>query len=200
MRWIWARVGPRWFGVGQGPMHRRWDRVAAVVAFLALLVALVAVPVAVRIGLDTHDTRLQAAVEQAEYGYRTGAVLQEDAGLTAMPGGPGGSIAGPVTAPALWRTPSGEQREGRILVDSTLRAGDTVTVWLNADGNIIPPPATSSEITAAAVFAGIQALVLIELAVLAALWLVRRLIGWARLSSWEAEWAKVEPEWTHRDR
>lgn len=201
MRWSSARHFTRRFGLRRGPLYRRWDGLSAIAAFVAVVAALLVAPVAaVLIGAGSYEAQAQAAAEQAEEGYRTAAVLQEDAAPLALPGGPGGPLIGPVTALASWRTQSGAQQEGLLLVGPGLTAGDAVPIWLDADGNVVPPPAPRGELIAAGVFSAVQALVLIELAIVVGLWLVRRLIAWARLLSWQAEWSRVEPDWIRRDR
>ncbi|HSI94037.1 MAG TPA: hypothetical protein VK925_11080 [Jiangellaceae bacterium] len=179
----------------------RWDRLNTAAALVVVIAALLVAPVAAAVvGVGTYGARAHAAAEQAEDGYRTAAVLLEDAAPVALPGGPGGPMIGPVTALVSWRTQSGAQQEGLLLVELGRTAGDAVPIWLDGDGNVVPPPASRGELIAAGVFSAVQALVLIELAIAAGYWLVRRLLGWARLSSWEAEWARVEPYWTRRRR
>lgn len=199
MRRALARFVTRRFGLRGVPPHRRWNRFGAAAALVALIAAVLMAPIiAVLVGVESYDTRARAAAEQVEDGYRTAAVLQEDAAPLALPGGPGGGMIGPVTALASWRTQSGAQQEGRLLVEPGRSAGDAVPIWLDADGNVVRPPATRGELIAAGVFSAVQALVLIELVIVVGYWLVRRMLGWARQSSLEAEWARVEPDWTRR--
>lgn len=56
-------------------MHRQWDRVARAATVVAVGAALLAVPVAALIGMGGYHAAQNEAVQQAEEGFRTAAVL-----------------------------------------------------------------------------------------------------------------------------
>lgn len=65
----------RRFSGEPGLMHRQWDRVARAATVVAVGAALLAVPVAALIGMGGYHAAQNEAVQQAEEGFRTAAVL-----------------------------------------------------------------------------------------------------------------------------
>lgn len=190
-----SRIFTRLIGIRtQRLLGRRYraDRWATVVA---LILVVLAVPVAVVTSATNYGAETAAEREKAASLYETVAVLQEDA---VAPDSQPGTYAVPVQVPATWRTRDGLEHEGQITVQPQLAVGTEVPVWVDADGRLAAAPKTQTEITTTVIATGVWNLALMELAILGGYWLVLWLIDRTRMASWGAEWAQVEPRWSKR--
>ncbi|WP_160098506.1 Rv1733c family protein, partial [Rhodococcus sp. T7] len=115
-------------------LMRASDRVEATLLLLTATVVLLLIPVAAAYGTATH-TRLEQQTHTLRASIRqVPAVLLEDTYLA--PDTPGHAIrsAGTQnTARARWTTPHGE-RTGAVPTDTPGKAGQTVTISVDADG------------------------------------------------------------------
>ncbi len=185
---VWSRDSR----TGGSPAPPRADRAERLVKAVAVGAALLAVPIAVALGQMKYEAAMQASAEHAASSYEATAVLQEDAGAY------GGYLMPQVPVLATWRAADGSAHEGDVLVEPELTAGSEVTVWLDEEGQPTAAPATRGENIVSGVLAGLQKLVLMQLAILAGYWLVLRLMQLARHASLEAEWSQIEPKWSRR--
>lgn len=173
------------------------DRVESAVLVLGVAVALLAVPVAGAAGSEIHAAqRDRVAVEQASRS-RAEAVLIEDAPAAIGPGERGGVVE---TTPVLatWRLPDGSARQGRVPAHYEARAGATVSIWVDRNGNATEPPLTGA---GAAIDAIVLALLLWSAAAgsMALLYLAVRFTHQRlRLRRWTLEWERIAPDWTSR--
>lgn len=184
---VWSRQSR----AGTGPVPRSGSRAERFAKAVAVAAALLAVPVAVAMGEMRYAAAMQDAAEKASATSETVAVLQEDAGSF-------GALFPEVPVLATWRGPDGSAHEGAVLAEPELTAGAEVPVWLDSDGELTAAPTTQGENLAASVTASLRDLLLMELAVLAGYWLLRRLIELARQASLGAEWGRIEPKWSRR--
>lgn len=190
-----VRILGRLLGARAGRLLGRRYRADRWTTVVAAVLVLLAVPVTVAVSMADYEAETQAAHDKAASGHETVAVLQEDAFARNMRPGTSGF---PVQVLATWRTPDGRQHEGRIPAEPELAAGSEVPVWVDAGGQPMAPPRTQGEITATVIATGVWNLVLLELAILGGYWIVLWLIDRARMASWGAEWARVEPQWSRR--
>jgi hypothetical protein len=171
------------------PLRRTVDRVERAVLALAVVLALLAVPVAALVGAAVQ--RAGDATAQAELAttYPTTAILVHDAQTSDL---------GAVTALAQWHTQAGIERTGTVDAPTGSAAGASVPVWLNASGHPVDPPLTEDQaywrgvITVIALLVG--AFTLLAVGCRGA----RSLLDRRRLAEWEADWRAVEPRWTRR--
>ncbi|WP_241031938.1 hypothetical protein [Rhodococcus koreensis] len=155
-------------------------------------VVLLLIPVAAAFGSATH-TRLeqQAQALRARVDH-VPAVLLEDTYLA--PDSPEYTIrpAGSrSTARACWATPHGE-RVGAVPTDMPAKAGQTVTIDVDADGNLTGPVPDSRENTVLALTAACGVWALAAGAVLLSTALARRLFTRNRLRRWAQEWNQFD--------
>jgi hypothetical protein len=102
------------------------------------------------------------------------------------------------TALARWIGPDGQVAQGRVLVTSQHAVGDTVSIWTDRTGRLVPAPTKPSAASAVGWTWGV-AVTLGGWAVLALLWTaVRAATGRRNAAAWAREWAVVEPSWSGR--
>ncbi|MFE7422184.1 hypothetical protein [Rhodococcus sp. NPDC057529] len=183
----WWRLGP-W---SRNHLMRPSDRVEATLMLLTATVVLLLIPVAA-FGTATH-TRLEQQTQTLRAGmHQVSAVLLEDTYLA--PDIPEYAIrpAGTQnTARARWTTPHGEHT-GAVPTDTPAKAGQTITISVDADGNLTGPIPDSQENTALAVTAacGLWALTAGTILLIAAL--AHRLFHRNRLRRWAHEWKQFD--------
>ncbi|MFG2616435.1 hypothetical protein ACGFXC_02325 [Streptomyces sp. NPDC048507] len=101
-------------------------------------------------------------------------------------------------ATASWRYPSQRLHTETVPVPAGTRNGDTVRVWVDADGRAATAPPSRADIVLDALGVGAGALSGIVL-VGGCLVAVRlRIVDARSARSWESEWAGVEPLWAGR--
>jgi hypothetical protein len=125
----------RRLGLDGNPLRRRLDKIAACLAALLMAVFLIGAPM-----LSTAAARwvghAVAAGQRAARSWRqVPAVLLRGAPLPDVGGGFGTSWVR-----ARWTAPDGHMRTGRIPVSTSLAAGSTVQLWVDAAGSPTGPP------------------------------------------------------------
>lgn len=178
---------------GWNPMCRPGDRLEWTTALTIAVLALLAVPISAAIGTATQ-TRLElAAFEQTTNGLRATAVVLRD--VPERPIGPSGLVDQQPAVKATWTQPDGTPRTGLITTRAGTKAGSRVTIWLDESGAPTRPPMRPGDIALSAVLAAVFTLLMAEIALVLAYVLTRVLLDRARLSRWETEWARIEPDW-----
>lgn len=172
---------------------RGTDRLEDLVAWALITCAVGVVLLAVAVGHLGHEHTLARSRAESASRTLTRATLLDDAdGMVLLDG------ARPRTVLARWTAPDGQVTEGRIVVGTRRSAGDTVPVWTDRAGALVPTPLSA----AAAVVVGWTwgvAVALAGWAVLALLWTVVH--AWTAhhtAAAWAREWATVEPTWSGR--
>jgi hypothetical protein len=173
------------------------DRVEGAVLLVAVLIALLGVPVAAAIGSEVYASGKVAAAEQAVTRHPVRATLLADA--PPAPADTGRGVAVDRSAvPARWVAADGATRSGAVDVPAGAKAGAEVPIWVDDTGAVSAPPLTvdgavvGGTLVAVALWGGVVAL-------LCLVWLVVRAVrGRLSAQSWEREWALVEPGWTGR--
>ncbi|HEY0813347.1 MAG TPA: hypothetical protein VGE11_08680 [Pseudonocardia sp.] len=177
----------------RGLRARTTDRFEDVVAWALTTCAAATVLLAVAIGQFGSDATLARANAEAAARTPARAELLEDVdGVLVADGSP------PRTAPARWTAPDGRVTQGRVIVSSPHASGDTVPIWLDRTGRLVPAPMQASSATVVGWTWGV-AVVLGGWAMLALLWTGVR--GWTarrNAAGWAREWALVEPSWSGR--
>ena len=184
---------------GGNPLARGVDRTEGAVLGLSVLLALALVPVMLTLGSVTYADLAERSARQAEARHETVAVLTEDAPV-ATPGPHGTVVDARSPVPARWQLPDGSGRTGPVSAENGLKAGAEVPVWLDRSGNAVDPPLSSSDaavtgvLVAAGGWLGVMALLSLVC------WGLHSAFDRRRYRSWDAEWARVGPEWHHRRR
>ncbi|MEU2348483.1 hypothetical protein [Modestobacter sp. NPDC049651] len=181
--------------LGRGPLKRGSDRLELASRVLLAAVLLLAVPVALAVGTVAHAAAQRVAAVQAADRSQQVAVLVDDAPPATL-----GTTGDRHPTQARWTAPDGTARSGTVPARPGMRAGDEVTVWLDADGGRVPAPMSADDVFWQAFSQGVLVFLgtagtagLLHLGVCRALWRQRS-------RRWEREWADVEPEWAGRRR
>jgi len=180
-RWPW------WLRVFRNPLARGVDRTETVLLIGLMAIWLVSVPLLATVASATWPTVESRVLAEQSRVVAVDAVLQSDAASVSMdPRSP--SMVQP-TAAASWPGRDGRLAQGTITVGSTARAGDHLTIWLDADGTVVDRPMTTH--TAAGLLAAGTAGAWLVLGLTIAG--VGRAVRWRfdrrRSRSWAQEWA-----------
>jgi hypothetical protein len=172
---------------------RTTDRIEDFVAWVLTTCAAATLLLSVAIGQLGYDATLARASVEAAARTPARAELLED-----MDGTVPGDGSRPRTALARWTAPDGHETQGRVIVSSRYAIGDTVPVWLDRTGRLVPAPMTASSAAVVGWTWGV-AVVLGGWATLALVWTgVRAWTARRNAAAWAREWALVEPSWSGR--
>lgn len=164
--------------VGRDPLVRTTDRIEALVTVLAVVVSLLAIPIAAAIGTAVYDTSRRAYAEQAETRHTVAATVTDVAASPQI------VRTGTTTVPARW-TAGGAEHTGAVEAPSTTKTGDAVEIWVDDNGAQVSAPTPTSR---AAVEASTGALVVwMSVAAIAATLstLTRAVCDRIRLTGWQ---------------
>jgi hypothetical protein len=183
----------RRFTMGSGPLKRGSDRLELLARVLLVCCLVTAIPIALAVGTATH-TRAQALADaQAAERHRVPARL-----LQVEPAGSGEAFASAnrVQGTVVWTDPAGNERRGSVSLPAGARAGITVEVWIDREGDRTTPPLNASDVTGRAVSEGSATFCGLAVVAVGAYLSVRVLLDRSRSRRWAAEWAAVEPVWS----
>lgn len=174
----------RRLGLEHNDLHRRSDRVETGARIVVLLTTVLAVPMAVVLGMLVLDhLRATAATRHAV----VATVVDQPRPLAL----PGRSVPA-ATAPVAWSSPGHDRHVGRTTVPAAADAGDRVTIWVTDEGELTSPPMTARDATAVAALTG-SSVFLSALGVLASLFAgARRLLDRGRYRDWDVAWARFD--------
>jgi hypothetical protein len=178
---------------GRNQLATAGDRLEGAVLVIAVLVALLAAPVAAATGSESYATQRSQAASEQQTRHRTEAVLIEDAPPSTWTAERGGVVESPLVL-ATWRAADGTERHG--VVPANYDA--TVRIWVDENGDVAKPPLTGG----GAAFTAVAVAVLLWTAVAAAMSLLYLAVRFAhkkiRLRRWAEEWERIAPGWTSR--
>ena len=127
---------PRWPTLlrllGRDPLVRTTDRIEALVLVLAIVVSLLAIPIAAAVGTAVYDSNRHLYAEQAHTRHTVAATVSDV---------PASQIlrTGTTTVAARW-TAAGAEHTGTVKAQLTTKAGDTVEIWVDDNGAQVPAP------------------------------------------------------------
>jgi hypothetical protein len=136
--------------LGRDPLVRAIDRIEALVFVLAVVVSLLAAPIAAAVGTAVYDSSRRVYAEQTHSRQTVTATV------TDVPASQQILRTGTTTVPARW-TAAGTEHTGAVKAQSTTKSGDPIEIWVDNEGAQVPAP---SPTTRAAVEAVTGALVI----------------------------------------
>ena len=175
---------PRWPVLlrllGRDPLVRRTDRIEALVLVLAVVVALLAAPIAAAVGTEVYDSRGNFYAEQPHNRHSV------TARVTDVPASQQVLRTTTITAAARW-TAADAEHTGAVEVQSTTKAGDSIEIWVDDTGAQALAPSSTARAALEAV-AGALVLWIAVSAVAATLFTVTRSVcDRIRFSGWQHE-------------
>ncbi|KUI23093.1 hypothetical protein AU195_17660 [Mycobacterium sp. IS-1496] len=166
--------------VDRGPLVRTTDRVEAFVVTLAIVVSLLAIPVAAAVGTATYDSRSRFYAEQ--HAMRQ----QVTATVTDVPESVSFSRTGMITVPVEWWD-GDTRRTDTVQAHGSVDPGDAVDLWVGEDGAqvLAPEPTSRAAVEAVAGAVAIWMSVAAGTAILSAL--VQLTCDRIRSAAWQHE-------------
>jgi hypothetical protein len=130
--------------LGRDPLVRTTDRIEALVFVLALVVSLLAAPIAAAVGTAVYDSRRHIYAEQAHTRHTVAATV------TDVPTPQQILRTGTTTVSARW-TAAGAEHTGTVKAQPPVNTGDTVEIWVDSNGAQVtaPTPTTRTAVEAA---------------------------------------------------
>lgn len=186
--WRWRR----------NPLCRRSDRREALLALCAaLLIALGAPAAGLTGGLLAHEELLGAVREQQRERHATWATVQQlvmpRPGLGTDPDDPAADEKHRVVA--YWTGPDGATETGTTEAGHPVRPGDRFRVWTDDSGRITSRPLSETTASSQALLAGLVSAAATAAVVEAGRRLAVRQLLRRRYARWDAEWARIGPDW-----
>jgi hypothetical protein len=137
---------PRWpiFGLfRRNPLLRASDRIEALVAATAVMVSLLAVPVAAAVGTAVHDSRHNVYAQQRHTRHLVTATITDDTAAHTI------SRTNAATMAARWSA-AGTEHTGEVTAQSATKPGDHVAIWVDNNGALTdePTPTTHARVDA----------------------------------------------------
>ncbi|TKG71121.1 Rv1733c family protein [Prauserella endophytica] len=177
---------------GRNPVARTSDRIEAAVLLLAIVVPLLALPIAAALGSDTYARESRAAELEASTRYESTAVLLTDAVLESPTIYAGGRQT--VQVRAEWQRPDGSPGTGLVVAEAGLEKGSEVRVWLDESGERVQPPRTQAMAAWNAAAVAITAWLSVTLVCALSWWALHALLDRARRQRWQREWDELDRE------
>ena len=165
------------------PLLRPADRFLAWLVCGVLLLAAAAFPLAIVVGMHTHDALAESATTAAAQRHQVSATLQDSAPA------PSRYDLYPTT-PAVWYA-DGVRHTGTVYAAAGSRKGEVVDIWVNHHGDqtTAPPNPSSVRCDAAlvAIFAWATPVLIGALSTVLAAHRIRT----RQLDQWDVEWARM---------
>jgi hypothetical protein len=177
--------------LGSGPLKRGSDRLEVLGRLAAVLMVVLAVPVALAVGTAVFTDTRALASEQTLTRTTTEAVLTAPARAASY-----ADVF--VPTPASWTSPDGRHVEGNALARVGAEAGDRVRIWVDPQGRRTRAPLDPAGVAWTAAGAGLMTFLLLVAGTVAG-WVALGWLLWrSRSRTWERDWLEVEPRWAGR--
>ena len=142
---------------GRNPLLRRTDRIEALITLVALVVSLVAIPVAGIVGAVVYGARDRLYAQEAHARHSVMATVT-DASTTFD------QDSGTVVVQARWPVAIGE-RTGSFVRSTPVNVDDRIEIWVDKDGNLVPAPTPTWHAVGDAVGTAAATLLILGLAI-----------------------------------
>ena len=123
---------PQWpiFGLfRRNPLLRASDRIEAMAMVVAVVVSLLAIPIAAAVGTAVHDSRRDIYSEQHHTRHLVTATITEDTAAQNI------SRTNTATMAACWSA-AGAEHTGAVEAQSATKSGDHVAIWVDNNGKL----------------------------------------------------------------
>lgn len=131
---------PQWPILGlfrRNPLLRTSDRIVALAKALAVMVSLLAIPVAAAVGTAVHDSQRDVYAQQHHTRHLVTATITEEPATLKI------SRTNTVSAAARWSA-AGAEHTGAITTHSAAKPGDHVSIWVDGDGAVSEEPTSTT--------------------------------------------------------
>jgi hypothetical protein len=177
---------PRWRCMrlfGSNPLIRTGDRVEALVVVFAVVAVLFAAPIAAAaVGTAVYDSRSQLRATQAQNARTVTATVTGDKFVRRD------TLGQTVTVPARWFA-AGAEHTGVVSAPPRVTTGDSIDIWVAADGSYVGPPLRIA--LDAAVAAAIATWFGVAIAAAALIGGTRAILNRLRHARWQLDFDKL---------
>jgi hypothetical protein len=175
-------LGNHWWvrAFGRNPLVRRSDRIEAIVLVVAVMLTVVALPIAGAFGTFVHDQRTRLYADEAQTSHQVTATATEDGAVVPQLRG----VA--FTAEATWND-AGRNHTGEVTWPGLAKAGDQQSIWVDSQGEFVGQPSSPSRADSDAVVAAIAVWLGVAEASAASVYLVRRWLDRRRDAEWDRQ-------------
>ncbi|WSW72057.1 hypothetical protein OG390_02400 [Streptomyces sp. NBC_00996] len=97
-----------------------------------------------------------------------------------------------------WTLADGSTHTDKTLVDGGRKAGSTIVLWTNTQGNLTAPPPSGTDASVEAGFLGVASTLAVTGLVFGAGGATRWCLDRRRIDQWGREWDLVGPRWGHK--
>jgi hypothetical protein len=188
-----VRRALRRFTLGSGPLRRNSDRCQFLARLLLVCSVALAVPIALAAASSTHDQALVEGLQQSRDRHQVDAELLADPPVVTIASD--AVLQPPTRATAAWPGPPGHRHTGLVAVPAGARAGSTVPVWVDRDGELTPEPLDERDAVADAIRMAVGTYLLLTTLAVGVHMVLLAALDRSRLRRWAAEWAATEPGW-----
>jgi hypothetical protein len=175
-------LGNHWWvrAFGRNPLVRRSDRIEAIVLVFAVMLTVIALPIAGAYGTFVHDERARLYAEEAQTRHQVIATATEDGSVVPQLKG----VA--FTAEAMWND-AGRNNTGEVVWSGRAKAGDQQNIWVDSQGEFVGQPSSQSRADSDAVVAAMAVWLGAAEASVALVYLVRRWLDRWRYAEWDRQ-------------
>jgi hypothetical protein len=132
----------------RNPLLRASDRIEALATAVAVMVSLLAIPIAAAVGTAVHDSQRHAYAQQHHTRHLVTATIIDDTAAQKI------SRTNTVTMAARWSA-AGAEHTGVVTTQSATKPGDHVTIWVDNNGALTDEPTPTTRAAADAVTAAL---------------------------------------------
>ncbi|PEG36484.1 hypothetical protein CQY20_18870 [Mycolicibacterium agri] len=169
---------PRWLRLPDA-RNRSGDQIDRLIRTIAIAIALVALPIALSVGASVYKAHSEMYALQAQTRSNITATVTGD---TATPDLRRGSARVGVE----WYS-AGMQHTGTVRVPSAVKPGDSVPIWVDENGALVPAPKSATTALLDAIVVGIATwVVAAAITAAAAVW-IRAFHMWLRQEAWQRD-------------
>jgi hypothetical protein len=164
--------------VGRDPLVRTTDRIEALVLVLAVVVSLIAAPIAAAVGTEVHDSSRRIYAEQAHTRHSVAATV------TDVPASQQVLRTSTITVQARWSA-AGAEHTGAVKTQSTTKTGDPIEIWVDNNGAQVPAPTRTTRAAVEAVTGVLMIWVSVAAAAAALFTVTRAVCLRIRFTGWQ---------------
>jgi hypothetical protein len=165
----------------RNPLVRGSDRIELLLIALGALIILAATACAGALGTAVHDERSDVYLAEAQTRHTVNATAISDS-TTIL----GFRETAVTRVNVRWLVDGAEHTED-VTVDSPVKTGDPLVVWVDRDGNRVDAPNSTSQAGVDAVAAAYAAWLTVVLTVTGLVWCARSGLDRRRMSGWERD-------------
>jgi hypothetical protein len=174
---------------GRNPLIRRADRIEALVTLAALVVSLLAIPIAGVVAAAVYSAHESSYAQEAHERHTVMATVIhkgiENSGMTVVD--------------ARWPAATGEHT-GPLELTTAVSVGERVQIWVDKDGNQVDPPTPTWHAVGDAYGPALAILLSVGVGITSVLSFVRSRLDRARDADWERQLRCLEEDGGRRNR